>query len=192
MKVMRLVTIVAMIAAVTLGMAIAQAPPAGGQGGQGRGAPGAGGPPGGAPGGAPGGGRTVGRSCQRGPAFNVTSTAWPDGGEVPMKHAGRGENKSPAFEFHWFNGTAAAEQPATVQTFAVIFHDIENFDQPRNRRHAPLERVQHSGDGKGTSRRPCPGVFLTERAMAPASTRGGAGSYFGPGAGAGSVPSLRV
>jgi hypothetical protein len=41
MKVMRLVTIVAMIAAVTLGMAIAQAPPAGGQGGQGRGAPGA-------------------------------------------------------------------------------------------------------------------------------------------------------
>ena len=45
MKVMRLVTVVAMIAAVTLGMAIAQAPPAGGQGGQGRGAPGAGGPP---------------------------------------------------------------------------------------------------------------------------------------------------
>jgi len=42
MKAMRLVTIVAMIAAVTLGMAIAQAPPAGGQGGQGRGAPGAG------------------------------------------------------------------------------------------------------------------------------------------------------
>ena len=65
MKVMRLVTIVAMIAAVTLGMAIAQAPPAGGQGGQGRGAPGAGGPGGRGPGGAPGGGLDVASVARR-------------------------------------------------------------------------------------------------------------------------------
>ncbi len=46
----------------------------------------------------------------RGPAaprlvLSVTSTGWPDGGEVPMRHAGRGENKSPAFEFHWSTRT---------------------------------------------------------------------------------------
>ena len=33
--------------------------------------------------------------------LSVTSPAWADGGEVPMRNAGRGENKSPAFEFHW-------------------------------------------------------------------------------------------
>ena len=36
--------------------------------------------------------------------LSVTSNAWPDGGEVPMHNAGRGDNKSPAFEFHWTLG----------------------------------------------------------------------------------------
>src|SRR5258708_1204644 len=41
----------------------------------------------------------------RGPAaprlvLSVTSPAWADGGEVPMHHAGRADNKSPAFAFH--------------------------------------------------------------------------------------------
>ena len=36
--------------------------------------------------------------------LSVTTTAWPDGGEVPPKNAYRGENKSPAFEFHWSKG----------------------------------------------------------------------------------------
>jgi hypothetical protein len=38
------------------------------------------------------------------PVLSVTSTGFPDGGEVPMHHAGRGDNKSPAFEFHWSTG----------------------------------------------------------------------------------------
>ena len=186
MKVMRLVTIVAMIAAVTLGMAIAQAPPAGGQGGQGRGAPGAGGPPGGgAPGGAPAGG-APGRG-QRGPAFNVTSTAWPDGGEVPMKHAGRGENKSPAFEFHWFNGTAAAEQPATVQSFAVIFHDIENSTNRGTADTLHWSAFNIPATAKGLPEGLGPGVLPDGTTNGPGiNARGGApGSYFGPGAGPG-------
>ena len=128
MKVMRLVMVLAIAVAVAVSMAIAQAPQ-GGQGG-GRGA-GAGAPPGGgAPGGA-GGGQGRGGGGQRGPVFNVSSTAWPDGGEVPMKHAGRGDNKSPAFEFKWFTGATAAEQPATVMSFAVILHDIENVGANR-------------------------------------------------------------
>jgi len=58
--------------------------------------------------------------------LSVTSTAWPDGGEVPMRNAGRGENKSPAFEFHWNLGTNPGTAPENLQTYAVIFHDIEN------------------------------------------------------------------
>lgn len=58
--------------------------------------------------------------------FSVSSDAWPDGGEVPMKNAFRGENKSPAFEFHWFLGTNPSSAPETVQSYAVIFHDVEN------------------------------------------------------------------
>ena len=43
-----------------------------------------------------------------------------------MHHAGRGDNKSPAFEFHWSTGTTPGAAPESLQTYAVIFHDIEN------------------------------------------------------------------
>src|SRR4051812_33033924 len=39
------------------------------------------------------------------PKFWVTTTAWVDGAEIPMRHAVRGDNKSPAFEFRWNLGT---------------------------------------------------------------------------------------
>jgi len=58
--------------------------------------------------------------------FWVTSPAWADGAEVPMKYSGRGENKSPAFEFHWNLGTNPASAPEGLQSYAVIFHDLEN------------------------------------------------------------------
>jgi len=60
------------------------------------------------------------------PLFWVATTAWPDGGEVPMKYAARGENKSPAFEFHWNLGTNPGTAPESLQTYAVILHDVEN------------------------------------------------------------------
>jgi Raf kinase inhibitor-like YbhB/YbcL family protein len=116
MKLMRMVMVLAIAIAVAVGVAIAQAP----QGGAPGGAPGAGGPGGG--GGRGGGGRGGG------PSLMITSPSFPDGGEVPMKHAGArgGENKSPQFDFKWIQGMNNAEQPATVVTYAVIFHDIEN------------------------------------------------------------------
>ena len=43
-----------------------------------------------------------------------------------MKYAARGENKSPAFEFHWNLGTNPGTAPASLQTYAVILHDVEN------------------------------------------------------------------
>jgi len=60
------------------------------------------------------------------PVLSVSSTAWADGGEVPMHHAGRGDNKSPAFEFHWTAGNNPVAAPDALQTYAIIFHDIEN------------------------------------------------------------------
>ena len=60
------------------------------------------------------------------PVLSITSNAWSDGAEVPMKHAFRGENKSPAFEFHWSLGPNPTNSPEALQTYAVIFHDIEN------------------------------------------------------------------
>src|SRR5262245_8710109 len=69
-------------------------------------------------GGAPGGGGQ-GRG-QRGPSLTVTSSAWPDGGEVPQKHAGRGGNVSPAFEFSWVQGPNPGTAPATLQSYALI------------------------------------------------------------------------
>src|SRR6185295_9213164 len=53
-------------------------------------------------------------------------SAWPDGGEVPQKHAGRGGNVSPAFEFNWDQGGNSAMPPATLMSYVIIFHDIEN------------------------------------------------------------------
>jgi phosphatidylethanolamine-binding protein (PEBP) family uncharacterized protein len=185
MKLMRVVMVLAMIVAVAVGMA-AQAP-AGGQGGGQRGpGAGAGAPPaGGAPGGAPGGARQGGRGA-RGPAFTVTSNAWPDGGEVPMKYAGRGENKSPAFEFAWFNGTEKTEQPATVQSFAVVFHDIENPGQNRGTAdtlHWTFFNIP--GTAKGLPEGLPPGVQPDGSRPGPGIRGGEMGSYFGPGAGPG-------
>ena len=60
------------------------------------------------------------------PVLSVSSPAWADGGEVPMHHAGRGDNKSPAFEFHWTVGNNPSAAPDGLQTYAIIFHDIEN------------------------------------------------------------------
>lgn len=112
MKMKRLILILAMAFAVAGGMTLAQAPqggpPGGGQGG-----------PGGGAGGRQGGG-------QRGPAFNVTSPSFQDGGEIPLKYSFYGENVSPQFDFHWFTGMNPAEQPPAVQTFAIIFRDMEN------------------------------------------------------------------
>ena len=67
--------------------------------------------PAGQAGAAPAGGRGAAPRL----VLSVTSPAWPDGGEVPMRNAGRGENKSPAFEFHWSLGTNPGTAPETFK-----------------------------------------------------------------------------
>jgi Raf kinase inhibitor-like YbhB/YbcL family protein len=77
-------------------------------------------PQGGAPGGgAPGGGRRGGGG--RGGGFNLPpllmeTDAFPDGGIVPQKYAGRG-GVQPAFKF--------SNAPEGTVSYAIIFHDID-------------------------------------------------------------------
>src|SRR5712671_4184722 len=114
----RIMMVVAILVTVALAtaLAVAQAPaPAAGQGG-----PGGGGAPG------AGGGGGGGRGGPRGPALTVTTAGWPDGDVIPSKYVNAGDKKSPAFDFKWMSGTTEAMAPMTLQSFAIVFHDIEN------------------------------------------------------------------
>jgi Raf kinase inhibitor-like YbhB/YbcL family protein len=146
--------------------AIAQAPPAG--------APAAGASPGGAP--------PAGRRGPPRPAFWVSSTAWEDGGVIPLKNAGRGDNKSPAFEFHWNLGTDPGPAPDTLQTYVVILHDIQNSSNKGTGDTLHWSAFNIPGTAKGLPEGIASGDL-------PDGTRNGpgirAGSYFGPGAGPG-------
>lgn len=120
------------------------------------------------------------------PVLSVSSPAWADGGEVPMHHAGRGDNKSPAFEFHWSIGNNPSPAPDALQTYAIIFHDIENstnkttvdtlhwsaFNIPGSTKTLP--EGLGSGDLPDGTRNG-PGILAGR----------GASAYFGPGAGPG-------
>jgi Raf kinase inhibitor-like YbhB/YbcL family protein len=74
---------------------------------------GRGGPPGAQPGGR--GGRGGGRGGVQ--VMTLSTSAWPDGGPVPAKHSQMGAELSPALA--WSN------VPEGVQSFALIFHDVD-------------------------------------------------------------------
>jgi Raf kinase inhibitor-like YbhB/YbcL family protein len=158
----RLVLLAAVTAA-SLGTAVAQ-PPAGGQ--------------------APAAGRGAAPARI---VLSVSSTAWADGGEIPMKYSSRGENKSPDFTFNWSAGSAPASAPEGLQSYAIVFRDMENstnkgttdtlhwtiFNIPGSAKGIP------EGLGKGDlpdGSRNGPGI---------ANRGGNPGAYFGPGAGPG-------
>jgi hypothetical protein len=128
----------------------------------------------------------------RGPAaprlvLSVSSTGWPDGGEIPMKHAFRGENKSPAFEFHWSLGPTPAAAPEGLQTYAVIFHDIENSTNKGTTDTLHWAAFNIPGTAKGLPEGLGPGDLPDGTRNGPgiAARGGNPGAYFGPGAGPG-------
>jgi Raf kinase inhibitor-like YbhB/YbcL family protein len=136
-------------------------------------------------GGAPKGG---GKGGPPRPVLSVTSTAWPDGGEVPMNNAGRGGNKSPAFEFHWSLGTMPTTAPATLKTYAVIFHDIENSTNNTTADTLHWSAFNIPGTATGMPEGLGPGDLADGTRNGPGiASRGGTapGAYFGPGAGPG-------
>jgi len=122
-------------------------------------------------------------------AFSVTTTAWPDGGEVPLKHSMRSDNKSPAFEFHWSLGGNPADAPANLKTYVMTLRDMENstdkgptdtlhwaaFNIPGSAKGVP-EGLQAGDLADGT--RNGPGYY---------AGRGATPAYAGPGAGPGPI-----
>jgi Raf kinase inhibitor-like YbhB/YbcL family protein len=136
---------------------------------------------------APQGAPPAGRGAAPRLVLSVTSSAWPDGGEVPMHHAGRGDNKSPAFEFHWNLGPDAAMAPETLQTYAVIFHDIENSTNKGTTDTLHWSAFNIPGTAKGLPEGLGPGDLPDGTRNGPGiMARGGnPGRYFGPGAGPG-------
>ena len=119
--------------------------------------------------------------------LSVTSTGWPDGGEIPMKHAFRGENKSPAFEFHWSTGPTPGAAPDGLQTYAVIFHDIENSTNKGTVDTLHWAAFNIPGSAKGLPEGLGPGDLPDGTRNGPgiAARGGNPGAYFGPGAGPG-------
>jgi Raf kinase inhibitor-like YbhB/YbcL family protein len=138
------------------------------------------------PAGGQGGGKGGGKGGAKGPVLSVTSTAWPDGGEVPMKHAGRGENKSPAFEFNWSIAGQPAPPPMELQTYAVVFHDIENSSNKTTVDTLHWAAFNIPGTAKGMPEGLGAGDLPDGTRNGPGiNSRGGNPSYFGPGAGVG-------
>jgi len=155
--------------AVMSAMVMAQAPPAGGGGKGGPGGPGGKG------------------GFARGPALSVTSSAFPDGGEIPMHFAGAkgGDSKSPAFEFHWMMGTMPAMAPDTLKTYAVVFHDIENSTAKGTVDTLHWSAFNIPGTATGLPEGLGAGVLADGTTNGPGIRGGAQGTYFGPGAPAG-------
>jgi Raf kinase inhibitor-like YbhB/YbcL family protein len=137
---------------------------------------------------APGAQAPAGAGGQRGGGgraqFAVTSTTWPDGGEVPLRHAGRGENKSPAFKFEWLGpGGTAATPPANLTTYAVVFHDmsVSSMRSTVDNLHWTLFNIPASATGlpEGIA----PGDTLPDGSIQGPGfqrSRGQPAGYFGP------------
>jgi Raf kinase inhibitor-like YbhB/YbcL family protein len=120
------------------------------------------------------------------PVLSVTSTAWADGAEVPMHHAYRGDNKSPGFEFHWNLGPNPGAAPDSLQTYAVIFHDLENSSNKTTADTLHWTAFNIPGTAKGLPEALGTDDLADGTRNGPGlAARGGHPGYFGPGAGPG-------
>jgi len=121
------------------------------------------------------------------PVFWVTSASWTDGAEIPMRHAARGDNKSPAFEFHWNLGANPGSAPDTLKSYAIIFHDIENSTSKTTTDTLHWTVFNIPGTAKGLPEGLGSGDLPDGTRNGPGlGSRGGnTPSYYGPGAGPG-------
>ena len=104
-----------------------------------------------------------------------------------MRNAGRGENKSPAFEFHWNLGTNPTTAPDSLQTYAVVFHDVENSTNKTTVDTLHWSAFNIPGTAKGLPEGLGAGDLPDGTRNGPgiAARGGNPGGYFGPGAGQG-------
>ncbi len=120
-------------------------------------------------------------------SFWVTTTAWPDGGEIPLKNSSRGENKLPPFEFHWSLGANPTNPPDSLKTYAVILHDAENSANKTTVDTLHWSAFNIPGTAKGLPEGMGSGDLPdgTRNGPGAAASRGNAPVYYGPGAGPG-------
>ena len=106
-----------------------------------------------------------------------------------MHFAGRGDNKSPAFEFHWNLGANPTERPASVQSYAVIFHDVENSTNKTTTDTLHWSAFNIPGTATGIPEGLAAGELPDGTKNGPGIAMRGdnPGSYFGPGAGVGPI-----
>ena len=104
-----------------------------------------------------------------------------------MHHAGRGDNKSPAFEFHWSTANTPSAPPEGLQTYAVIFHDIENSTNRGTTDTLHWSAFNIPGTATGLPEGLGPGDLPDGTRNGPGIMARGTnpGEYFGPGAGPG-------
>jgi Raf kinase inhibitor-like YbhB/YbcL family protein len=104
-----------------------------------------------------------------------------------MKYSGRGENKSPAFEFHWNLGTNPGTAPDTLQSYAVIFHDMENSTNRTTVDTLHWSAFNIPAAAKGLPEGLPAGDQPDGMRNGPGIRGGPMGNYFGPGAGPGPI-----
>jgi len=102
------------------------------------------------------------------PALLMESDAFEDGGIVPLKYAGRGDNVQPGFTF--------SNAPDTTVSYAIIFHDIDVSlgGSSNDVLHWIVWNIPVEAGG-------IPEGELPEGAVTGANIRG-QNAYFGPGA----------
>lgn len=117
----------------------------------------------------------------------VTTTAWPDGGEIPMRYAAHGDNQSPAFDFHWNLGTNPTAPPESLRSYAVILHDVQNSSNKTTTDTLHWSAFNIPGTAKGLPEGLGSGDLADGTRNGPgiASRNGKTPAYFGPGAGPG-------
>lgn len=119
--------------------------------------------------------------------LSVSSSAWPDGGEIPMKYSSRGENRSPDFTFNWSQGGNAVAAPAELQSYAIVFRDMENSTNRGTTDTLHWTLFNIPGTAKGLAEGLGKGDLPDGSRNGPgiANRGGNPGAYFGPGAGPG-------
>lgn len=119
--------------------------------------------------------------------LSVSSSAWPDGGEIPMKYSSRGANTSPDFTFNWSQGGNTVAAPAELQSYAIVFRDMENSTNKGTTDTLHWTIFNIPGAAKGISEGLGKGDLPDGSRNGPgiANRGGNPGAYFGPGAGPG-------
>jgi hypothetical protein len=103
-----------------------------------------------------------------------------------MHNAGRGDNKSPAFEFHWTMGGNPAMPPDALKTYAIVFHDIENSTNKTTTDTLHWSAFNIPGTTTTLAEGLAGGTLPDGTMNGPGILAGrGTPSYFGPGAGPG-------